>query len=157
MTDKTRARLIDELAASQQEVSRLLASATAIQDWQREPAEWSFRYLAAHLAAVERGRNLPRIRAIASGQQPHFHVYTESGADFAHRDMNESLIAWRDARSELLDFVAGLPAAADMLTGIHPAVGEITLLDALDELHEQDLGHARHIRQLIEDYLEDSN
>jgi hypothetical protein len=100
MTDKTRAQLIDELAASQQEVSRLLASTAAIQDWQREPAEWSFRYLAAHLAAVERERNLPRI---------------------------------------------------------HPAVGEITLLDALDELHDQDLGHARHIRQLIEDYLEDSN
>jgi hypothetical protein len=156
MTDKTRAQLIDELAASQQEVSRLLASTAAIQDWQREPAEWSFRYLAAHLAAVERERNLPRIRAIASGEQPHFHVYTESGVDFAHLELGESLVAWREARSELLDFVAELPTDAETRTGIHPAVGEITLLDALDELHDQDLGYARHIRQLIEDYLEDS-
>lgn len=156
MTDKTRAQLINELAISQQEVSRLLAAAAAIQDWQREPAEWSFRYLAAHLAAVEQERNLPRIQAIASGQQPHFHVYTESGADFARLDLNESLAAWREARNELLDFVTALPADADMLTGIHPAIGEITLLDALDEFHDQDLGHARHIRQLIEDYLEDS-
>ncbi len=157
MTDKTRAQLIENLAASQQEVSRLLASTAAIQDWQREPAEWSFRYLAAHLAAVERERNLPRIRAIASGQQPHFHVYTESAVGFAHLDLNESLAAWKETRGDLLDFVAGLPDDAETRTGIHPAVGEITLLDALEELHEQDLGHARHIRQLIEDYLEDSN
>ena len=154
MTEKTRAQLVDELVASQAMVSRLLASAAEFQDWQREPDEWSFRHLAAHLVVVERERNFPRIRAIASGQQPHFQLYTESGLEFIHLELDESLAAWRAARVDLLDFVARLPHDADSYTGIHPTVGEITLLDALEEFHAQDLGHARHIRQLIEDYRE---
>lgn len=156
MTDKTREQLIDELRASQQVVQGLLAEMVAVQDWQREPAEWSFRDMAAHLAEVERACHAPRIAAIATGEQPHFSRYSATGADFARYDLAESLAAWAAERRKLLDFVAALPNKKLLYTGVYPIVGEVTLLDALDDLHAQDQGHIRHIHQLIVDYREDN-
>ena len=154
MTDKTCEQLIAELNTSQHKVSQLLAGLTEVQDWQREPAEWSFRYLAAHLAAVERDCHRPRIARIAAGERPHFSAYIESGANFAHCDLAESLAVWAEERRGLLDFVAALSNKDLTNTGVYPVVGEMSLLEALDELHAQDQGHLRHIRQLIADYAE---
>lgn len=156
MTDKTRAQLIDELRASQQDVQGLLAATIAMQDWQREPAEWSFRYLGAHLAEVERECHAPRVARIAAGEQPHFSAYAATGTDFAQLDLTASLAAWAEERRKLLDFVAALSDRQLMYTGIYPIVGEVTLLDVLNDLHAQDQGHARHARQLIADYREDN-
>ncbi len=40
---------------------------------------WNLRDIAAHLAATERECYEPRIRAIASGENPSFDVYTKYG------------------------------------------------------------------------------
>ena len=41
-------------------------------------------------------------------------------------------------------------------TGAHEDVGDITLLDALQEILDQDRGNFRHVCQLIADYYEEA-
>jgi hypothetical protein len=50
---ETRTRLLENLKAAQREISALLDSAADHQDWRPDPAQCSFRELAAHLATVE--------------------------------------------------------------------------------------------------------
>lgn len=155
MVEETRRQLIQELRATQQEVSRLLASVAQDQDWQREPAEWSFRLLAAHLAAVERECHIPRIRHIASGIRPHFDGYAGSHPDLADHDLLDSLADWTCVRTELLELVADLPVERLEVAGVQADVGDVTVLDLLAQLLEQDQGNARFVQQLIEDYYEE--
>ena len=155
MTQKTRRELIAALENSQAELQRLLESMASVQDWQREPAEWSFRLLAAHLATVERECHLPRLRSIATGEQPRLAGYSHTGLALATRDLHDSLADWAEARRALLAFVTELPADRLTLTGIHADVGAITLLEVLEELALQDQGHIRYVRQLIQDFYDD--
>lgn len=155
MIEETRWQLIRELRLTQQEVSRLLASMAHDQDWQREPAEWSFRLLAAHLAAVERECHSVRIRQIASGARPHFDGYTGSHPDWGNRELLDSLAEWTQARADLLTFVADLPIERLEIAGVHADVGDVTVLDLLEQLLEQDQGNARLVQQLINDYDEE--
>ncbi len=155
MTRKTRQQLVEELTRSHAELRRLLESVAPVQDWQREPAEWSFRYIAAHLATAERAFHLARLMLIASGREPRLAGYNQHGLRMARCDLHESLAQWTLARQELLAFIATLNEADLSLTGIHADIGVITLLDALDEVARQDRGHIRHVRQLIRDFYED--
>ena len=152
MADTSIAKQIKELTASQHEVCQLLEEMAYVQDWQHEPAEWSFRFLAAHLAEVEEECHFPRIVAIASGERPHFGAYYDSGLDFSDRDLAESVRTWIDARRRLLAFVNDLPLERLELAGVHEDLGEVTVIDLLEHMLEQDLGNARHVQQLIKDY-----
>lgn len=154
MTEKSRRELLEDLQTSQQEITHLLESMAYVQDWQREPAEWSFRFLAAYLVTVERECHFPRIVRIAAGEHPHFSGYSNSELDLARFDLHDSLAEWALVRSQLIDFVAALPDERLDLTGVHADVGGLTLLDALDDIVAQDQGTARYIQQLIVDYYE---
>ncbi|NJN83305.1 MAG: DinB family protein [Caldilineaceae bacterium] len=155
MNQPDRDQLIQELQTTQAQVSTLLRAMADVQDWQVEPAEWSFRYIAASLATVERTCFLPRIVEIASGSQPVFESYVYVGHDFNHHDLCEWLDLWAIARQEIIDFVRELPVEKLLYTGIHEPFGTLTLLDALAEIVTHDQGHARHIQQLIADYHEE--
>ena len=146
---------MEELTRSHAELRQLLVSVAPVQDWQREPAEWSFRYIAAHLATAERSFHLARLMVIASGGEPRLAGYNQHGLHMARCDLHESLAQWTLARQELLAFIATLNEAELSLTGIHADIGVITLLDALDEVERQDRGHIRHVRQLIRDFYEE--
>ena len=65
------------------------------------------------------------------------------------------LADWLEARTTLLDFVRGLPVERLEIAGVQEDIGDITVLDALELLLEQDRGNARHVSQLIEDYYEE--
>jgi hypothetical protein len=152
----TRDQLLDELQASQVQVARLLESMAEAQDWQPEPAEWSFRLIAAHLAAVEQSYHLRRVKAIASGEAPHFDLYATSGANLVAHDLRDSLHRWAAARQQLITFVRGLSEPQLAYVGFHDVVGPITVLDALQEMWEQDQGNFRHVYQLIVAYHEEA-
>jgi hypothetical protein len=156
MSHPPRAQLLQELQSSQDWVIALLASMAAVQDWQPEPAEWSFRFFAAHLAAVERNVHLHRVRRIASGETPLLSHYENQAASFAHVDLADSLAAWVAARQELVRFVSALSESQLALVGIHEMVGPITLLDMLEEILEQDQANLRHVLQLILAYQEET-
>ncbi len=146
---------MEELRVSQIEVSALLTSMADVQDWQREPAEWSFRFIAADLVTVERECHFYRIVRIASGERPHFECYSRSDLNLDCHDLRDSLSEWRDARDSLLHFVESLPLEKLEVAGVQADIGDITILDILQLLLDQDRGNARHIRQLIEDYYEE--
>src|SRR5437773_6435232 len=69
---------------------------------------WSLRDIAAHLAASEREAFEPRIRAIASGENPKFGLYNNDDTDFSGVHLEEALDEWAETRGRLLDFVRGL-------------------------------------------------
>ena len=154
MTEKSRQQLLDELDASQREVSQLLESMVHVQDWQREPVEWSFRFLAAHLVTVERECHFPRVVRIAAGEHPYFDGYSRTDLNLGGHDVRESLAQWEQVRRQLIEYVAALPNERLDLTGVHADVGDMTVLDALDEIVAQDQGMARHVQQLIIDFYE---
>ncbi len=152
----TREQLLEDLQHSQSQVVRLLESIADVQDWQPEPAEWSFRLLAAHLATVEQTCHFQRVMGIASGDTPYFGPYIHRNIALAHADLRDSLQQWIAARRRLLGFVAGLSSAQMTYIGVHAAVGPMTVLDALQEILEQDQGNLRHVRQLILAYYEEA-
>jgi len=156
MSESTREQLLEQLEDSQRRVSAVLAPMESVQDWQREPVEWSFRYIAAHLATVEEGCHLPRVERIAAGDNPRLARYNYTAANFNQIDLADSLNAWSAARRELIDFVSRLSEQELHFIGAHEDVGDITLLDALQEILDQDRGNFRHVCQLIADYYEEA-
>lgn len=155
MGELTREQLLQELQRSQSQVIKLLEAMAPVQDWQPEPVEWSFRFIAAHLASVERTCHLPRVIRIASGETPKLDLYTNTAADYQHADLHKSLRRWVATRQELIDFVKSLSARQLTYIGIHESLGPMTLLEMLNEILEQDQGNLRHVRQLIVAYQED--
>lgn len=71
---------------------------------------------------------------------------------------DEAEIRKRTARQHLADFIAArrahiffwhsLPASGGGRTAVHPEIGEVTLLQLLNELANHDLGHLRQIAEL---------
>lgn len=155
MGDLTREQLLTELQRSQTQVIKLLEAMAPVQDWQPEPVEWSFRFLAAHLANVERTCYLPRVKRIASGETPTLDLYTNTAADYQKADLHKSLKRWVAARLELLQFVKSLSDQQLAYIGIHESLGPMTVLELLHEILDQDRGNLRHVRQLILAYQED--
>jgi DinB superfamily len=100
-------------------ISSLLMSVAEDQDWTPDSEQWSFRYVAAHLAAVQRECILPRIRQIAAGESPELEFYWNTDRDFHGEDLVESVRAWAAYRGEALDFVRGLPPDRAALAGRH--------------------------------------
>jgi hypothetical protein len=155
MGELTRDELMKELQSSQKQVVNLIEAMASIQDWQPEPAEWSFRFLAAHLANVERTCHLPRVISIASGETPTLSLYSNTATNYQNADLHKSLKQWMSARQELLDFVKSLSPRQLAYVGIHESLGPLTVLELLQEILEQDRGNLRHVRQLIIAYQED--
>lgn len=141
--------LIRELQMTQQQISRLLASVAHDQDWQPAPDQWSFRYLAGHLATCESECVQERMRLIAAGDNPHFELYRDTGRDFSHLELMRSLQAWAATRQAIFDFVRALPKDQWALTGTHKAYGSITILDYLQLDLEHDQGHIRDLEVML--------
>lgn len=156
MVHMTREQLLQELQGSQKQVVKLLESMADVQDWQPEPLEWSFRYIAAHLATVEQKCHLRRVMGIASGETPHLSNYANTATDFSEMDLHESLDAWIATRHQLLNFVRALSERELAYVGVHEAVGPMTVMDTLEEILEQDQGNLRHVYQLIVAYYEEA-
>lgn len=155
MIEKTRDELIESLRHSQQIVARLLELTADIQDWQREPAEWSFRLTAAHLATIERDCYLDRLTRIASGSRPHFDPFISTCLAQEGAELSASLDEWTGVRRQLLEFVASLSDEELYFTGTHDTLGTVTTIDLLNELSARDDRQFRYVEQLIEDYLEE--
>lgn len=152
----TREELLQNLQDSQAQVVRLLESMADVQDWQPEPAEWSFRLIAAHLATVEQACHLHRVMDIASGVTPDLDPYANRNMPLARADLHDSLQQWIAVRRRLIAFVRELSRAQLDYVGVHQAIGPMTVLDTLQEILEQDQGNLRHVYQLIHAYYEEA-
>jgi hypothetical protein len=130
----------------------LLESVADNQDWQPDPEEWSFRYIAAHLATVDKDCYLDRVVRIAAAEEPHFESYFNSGWDFSQCELRDSLHAWAVTRQEIIDYVRALPENTWSLTGTHAAFGKITVRDVLRMILDHDREHLQHLEQAISTY-----
>lgn len=152
MTSQLREQIIETLQLTQRQISELLASVAADQDWQPAPEQWSFRYIAAHLATVEKECFQDRLRQIAAGGQPYFEYYLNSGRDFSRMELMESLRDWAVTRQENIEFVRDLTEEQWALAGVHETFGPMTVLDALKVMADHDQEHWQELVELLADY-----
>jgi len=151
MDEMTR-ELIGKVQDSQKELTQLLQSVAAVQDWQPDPDEWSFRFIAAHLATVDRECYQDRVMRIAAGENPRFESYFNTGRDFSRLDLLDSLRSWQGTRGEIIGFVSALPGEKLALTGTHAAFGTLTVRGVLKLMLEHDLEHIRDLKKIIGTY-----
>lgn len=152
MIEETTEQLISKLKTTQKQLSALLESVAENQDWQLDPGQWSFRYIAAHMATVDKDCYRDRVVRIAAGENPHFESYFNTGWDFSRFDLRDSLHEWAVTRREIIDFVRALPEERWSLTGTHATFGTITLLDVLQMMLDHDQEHLQHLEQVISGY-----
>lgn len=140
--------LLTQLKQSHQMVHEALSSVADMQNWRPEPEEWSFRFIAGHMAQVELDCHLNRVWRIAAGESPHYSYYTNTGWDFSHYEITEWLYIWRGRRQELIEFARSLEPQQLEMSGSHEFFGTITVLDVLQLAHEHDLEHLSHLQEL---------
>src|SRR5438477_11398207 len=87
-------------AISQQLVTAMLR--ISAEDSSARVGAWNLRDIAAHLAATERECYKPRIRAIASGENPSFDIYTNDDTDFSGIQLENALDEWSASRERLI-------------------------------------------------------
>lgn len=140
---------MDKLMQSCQVMSDLLLSVYDRQDWQPEPHEWSFRYIAAHMRQVEIECFYVRIQRILSEDQPHFSYYLNTGWDFSQLDLAESVQDWQLWRERVLQLVAGLSAENRTRTATHDHFDTITIDRILQIAYDHDQEHIEHLRSIM--------
>src|SRR5256885_14673155 len=109
---------------------------------------WNLRDIAAHLAATERECYEPRIRAIASGENPSFGVYTNDETDFGGIQLENALEEWGASRERLIAYVRTLGGDQRSLTGHHEKYGDVTVDRYLQIALEHDRNHLLGLERL---------
>jgi DinB superfamily len=144
--------LLAELSSTQEQICDLLEPLADDQDWQPRDGEWSFRFIAGHLATNERECFLERIERIASGEGPSFDYYSNDGDDFSNLGLGDWLQAWREIRQAIFERMNGLPEPAWALSGTHRSYGRITLMDVLGSMRAHDEEHLEGLNSILEKY-----
>jgi hypothetical protein len=139
--------ILDELVQSQQLVIAMLR--ISAEDPLARVGAWDLRDIAAHLAASERDCYVPRIRAIAAGENPIFDFFTNEASDFSGIHLDDALDEWIATRLMLIGFVGTL--AEDQrsgLTGEHERYGAVTVDRYLEIALAHDADHLRALERL---------
>lgn len=131
--------ILDELAASQQLVSTMIR--ISADDTSARVGAWSLRDIAAHLAASEKENFEPRIRSIATGEEPKMNFYSNDERDFSGIHLEDALNEWAETRARLLDYVRGLSDEERARTGVHERYGEVNVDRYLEIALEHDRDH----------------
>jgi hypothetical protein len=150
--NKTTKQLIGKVRATQAQLTRLLKSVAVDQDWRPAPEEWSFRFVAAHLATVDKECYQDRVVRIAAGEEPFFESYFNTGRDFGMFDLLDSLRAWAATRGEIIDFVSNMSEEQFSSTGTHAAFGTLTVQRVLELMLDHDQEHIRDLEKMIGSY-----
>src|SRR5438445_10470359 len=98
--------ILERLTNSQRLVTVMLQ--ISAEDSSARVGAWNLRDIAAHLAATERECYEPRIRAIASGENPSFDIYTNDDTDFSGIQLENALDEWSASRERLIAYVRTL-------------------------------------------------
>ena len=138
--------ILEWLANSRQLVTAMLR--IAADDTSARIGAWNLRDIAAHLAATEQDCYEPRIRAIASGENPRFDFFTNDDSDFGGIQLENALADWSASRDRLISFVKSLDGDRRSLTGHHERYGEVTVDRYLEIALEHDRDHLRGLERL---------
>jgi hypothetical protein len=139
--------ILDQLLNSQQLVIAMLR--VSVDDPSARIGAWDLRDIAAHLAASERESFVPRIRAIAAGENPTFDLYTNDDSDFSGIHLDDALDEWTATRMMLVGFVRTLDQdQRTTLTGHHERYGEVTVDRYLEIALKHDEDHLRGLERI---------
>lgn len=140
-------RILEDLDNSQKLVIAMLR--VSAEDPSARVGAWDLRDIAAHLAATEREAYVPRIRAIAAGENPAFGTYTNDDTDFSGIHLDDALDEWTVTRTMLLGYVRTLDESQRIeLTGHHEHYGRVTVDGYLEMALRHDHDHLRGLERL---------
>ena len=139
--------ILDELLSSQQLMIAMLR--VSVEDPSARIGAWDVRDIAAHLAASERDCYVPRIRAIAAGENPTFDLFSNDDADFSGIHLDDALDEWTATRVMLIGYVKTLDESQRTeLAGNHETYGRVTVDRYLEIALKHDRDHLRGLERL---------
>ena len=139
--------ILDDLVSSQQLVIAMLR--VSVEDPSARVGAWDLRDIAAHLAATERDCYVPRIHAIAAGENPTFGLYTNDETDFSGIHLDDAIDEWTATRLMLTGFVRTLESEQrTVLTGRHEQYGDVTVDRYLEMALQHDRVHLGGLERL---------
>ena len=140
-------KIVEDLQNSQQLMIAMLR--VSAEDPSARVGAWDLRDIAAHLAASEREAYVPRVHAIAAGENPSFGFYNNDDSDFSGIHLDDALDEWVATREMLLGFVRTLSEEQrTKLTGRHETFGEVTVDRYLEIALRHDLDHLAGLERL---------
>jgi hypothetical protein len=128
----------------------LIAATPDALHWKPAPDRWCIGEVLGHLAEQEQ-IFLGRARRMVDEKNPSLEAYDQNAAAAAGNyagDAKENLRRFCHERDRALSWLRYLPVAAGSRTGVHSAIGPITLNQLLNEWAFHDLGHIRQIAEL---------
>jgi hypothetical protein len=132
-------------------IEKILTAATRdALHWKPAPERWSIGEVLGHLAETEQVF-LRRARSMVDKKNPPIEAYDQNAAAAAGNyagDAKENLHRFCHERDRSLSWLRYLPTTAGSRTGVHSAIGPITLNQLLNEWAFHDLGHIRQIAEL---------
>jgi DinB superfamily len=139
--------LLEDLINSQQLMIAMLR--VSAEDPSARVGAWDLRDLAAHLAASERDCYVPRIRAIAAGENPSFDVFNNDDTDFSGIHLDDALDEWTATRLMLVGYVRTLDERQrTQLSGQHVQFGRVTVDGYLEIALKHDRDHLSGLERL---------
>jgi hypothetical protein len=139
--------ILDDLLNSQQLMIAMLRISE--EDPSARVGAWDLRDLAAHLAASERDCYVPRIRAIAAGEDPTFGIFSNDDTDFSGIHLDDALDEWIATRVMLTGYVRTLDERQRTeLAGHHEVYGRVTVDRYLEIALKHDRDHLTGLERL---------
>jgi len=149
--------LVDKLAATREEILQIIEGlAEGTLTWQPGDSRWSIKETLAHLASSEESHR-QMAQAIAAGQTmdvPDFDLDAWNAAQVAkrrQRSIDEILEEMAAERQRTLSALQDLEGEALDREGLHPALGETTVLRVFRIIPIHERWHLKDIRQLLEE------
>ncbi len=149
--------LIDKLAATRQEMLQTIEGLDeGALTWQPGDGRWSIKETLGHLASSE-GSHRQVAQTIAAGQTvdvPDFDLDTWNAAQVSkrhQRSIDEILGEMAAERQRTLSALQDLEDEALDGQGLHPALGETTVLKVFRIIPIHERWHLKDIRQLLEE------
>ena len=150
---RSREEILAALAAMPEDLGRTLSNRSR-DDLMRPSRDggWGVVEILCHLRDWEE-IFLERARAIVERERPDLPAFDDDlwaiERDYRGQDPGRVLERFRELRAQLVEFLAGLPAAAWQRRGVHAVHGEITLRWLIEELREHGEAHLAQIRQAL--------
>ncbi len=139
--------ILEDLLNSQQLMIAMLR--ISAEDPSARIGAWDLRDIAAHLAASERESYVPRIHAIAAGEDPTFGLYTNDDTDFSGIHLEDALDEWVATRTMLIGFVRTLDEhQRTELAAHHEHYGRVTVDGYLEIALRHDRDHLLGLERL---------
>ncbi len=132
---------LQDLQDSQKEIIPLLQAGASTPDWSPGDDRWSFRFVAAHLAATEKECFLERARQFQTEKNPTFSYYHNSDRDFSQHTIQDSIDGWKSSRQALIDLVRDMEQASINNIAIHERMGKMDVPDLLSLILDHDQEH----------------